>query len=190
MPLLDPPHCPNCNSEIDLKALWRAAPKGRGLFLSQPVGLACPACGAKLRVLQGWVQVSLLLTYLVPVVAAVFVGRVIPLDANSVRSQLSLVGLAIIWLAGFVLQQHNVPKLLRLRFLNEGETVRYPLVDRAKRDAALRAAIEEDERSQPAPAEDGPAWTCKACGEENPGTFNECWKCMKLRPEAGASSSS
>lgn len=25
-------------------------------------------------------------------------------------------------------------------------------------------------------------WKCPACGEENPGTFDSCWKCDALRP--------
>jgi hypothetical protein len=28
-----------------------------------------------------------------------------------------------------------------------------------------------------------PSWTCPDCGEDNPGTFNECWKCQRLRAE-------
>lgn len=27
----------------------------------------------------------------------------------------------------------------------------------------------------------GPPWKCRHCGEENPGNFNECWKCQKMR---------
>jgi hypothetical protein len=27
----------------------------------------------------------------------------------------------------------------------------------------------------------GPAWTCEHCQEENPGTFEECWKCQRMR---------
>ena len=29
---------------------------------------------------------------------------------------------------------------------------------------------------------EAPAWICKHCGEENPPTFDECWKCQKIRP--------
>ena len=28
----------------------------------------------------------------------------------------------------------------------------------------------------------GPPWTCPHCHEENPGNFEECWKCQKFRP--------
>ena len=29
----------------------------------------------------------------------------------------------------------------------------------------------------------GPSWTCPHCNESNPGNFNECWKCRRLRTE-------
>jgi hypothetical protein len=28
----------------------------------------------------------------------------------------------------------------------------------------------------------GPAWICARCHEENPGNFEECWKCQRNRP--------
>jgi hypothetical protein len=28
----------------------------------------------------------------------------------------------------------------------------------------------------------GPLWICPNCHEENPGNFEECWKCLKFRP--------
>ena len=27
----------------------------------------------------------------------------------------------------------------------------------------------------------GPSWTCLGCGEDNPGNFEECWKCQRIR---------
>jgi hypothetical protein len=27
-----------------------------------------------------------------------------------------------------------------------------------------------------------PTWTCRHCHEENPGNFEECWKCQRNRP--------
>jgi len=28
----------------------------------------------------------------------------------------------------------------------------------------------------------GPTWICEQCHEENPGNFEECWKCQRIRP--------
>jgi hypothetical protein len=32
-----------------------------------------------------------------------------------------------------------------------------------------------------------PPWDCKSCGEENPGNFDECWKCQAWRVEGAVS---
>jgi hypothetical protein len=32
------------------------------------------------------------------------------------------------------------------------------------------------------PIEGESDWTCRACGEVNPGNFDSCWKCDALRP--------
>jgi hypothetical protein len=32
----------------------------------------------------------------------------------------------------------------------------------------------------------GLAWNCPKCGEENPGNFNECWKCLEMRSISGS----
>jgi hypothetical protein len=32
----------------------------------------------------------------------------------------------------------------------------------------------------------GPAWRCSGCGEENPGTFESCWKCQADRAPAAS----
>ncbi len=29
------------------------------------------------------------------------------------------------------------------------------------------------------------SWKCLSCGEDNPGNFNECWKCQTIRPDTG-----
>ena len=30
-------------------------------------------------------------------------------------------------------------------------------------------------------ADVGPSWKCPGCGEDNPGNFEECWKCQRIR---------
>jgi hypothetical protein len=53
---------------------------------------------------------------------------------------------------------------------------------------ALDASLESVERSetQSKPESKGAAaseWICPNCHESNPGNFNECWKCMRVRAE-------
>jgi hypothetical protein len=71
MSILDPPRCPNCNSEIDLKELWRAAPKtNRGARFDEKIGVVCSVCGIKLRVLDHRVGITSLGLFILMVVIA------------------------------------------------------------------------------------------------------------------------
>jgi hypothetical protein len=92
----------------------------------------------------------------------------------------------ILCLAGFIFFQKSIPRLLQLRLFEEGEKAGFPLVTLAEDLAAMREEADR-ESIDLEPAEDtGPKWVCPQCHEENPGNFNECWKCLAMRPEAGA----
>lgn len=45
-----------------------------------------------------------------------------------------------------------------------------------------REVVAEFERSLRAPAESD--WTCRSCGEDNPGNFELCWRCREDRSGA------
>jgi hypothetical protein len=186
MGLLDPPRCPQCNSEISMTEFWQVAPKqSRGPSLSGSLGIVCPVCGVNLKVLQGRVQVSWLLAFVVPIAVALLVGRVIPLDSGTVSAKATLIALAAFYFGGFVLQGHYSPRLLTLRFLRDGETVEYPLVIRAK-ELAAEEKLAEEQLELESPDVGKPSWTCAKCREENPGNFDVCWKCQTAKP-AGSS---
>lgn len=44
--------------------------------------------------------------------------------------------------------------------------------------ALYKGARRKRDRSQQDPL---PVWICPACHEENPGNFEECWKCNRIR---------
>ena len=47
-----------------------------------------------------------------------------------------------------------------------------------------RPAAEADHvgpNDSPAPSDSPPTWVCPWCGEDNPGSFGECWKCQRVR---------
>jgi chromosome condensin MukBEF MukE localization factor len=71
---------------------------------------------------------------------------------------------------GFALQQHYIPRLLRLRFVRDGEAVDYPLETLAKEREAEEQLVREQQELE-SPDVGKPAWTCAGCGEENPGNF-------------------
>jgi hypothetical protein len=150
---------------------------------SGSLGIVCPVCGVNLKVLQGRVQVSWLLAFVVPIAVALLVGCVIPLDSGAVSAKATLIALAAFYFGGFALHGHYSPRLLTLRFLRDGETVEYPLVMRA-RELAAEAKLSEEQLELESPDLDKPAWTCAKCREENPGNFDICWKCQAARPEA------
>jgi hypothetical protein len=180
--MLDPPHCPNCQSVIDLTELWRAAPKSnRGSLLAGNVGIVCPVCGVKLRVLQGRVQVSGFLPYVVALSLGLLATSFFPPRDGSLKPKAAWVCVFAIFVVSFILQIRLIPRLFTLRYVQDGEQVGYPLVTLAENLEKQREALEADYLNQPEPA-DGPAWRCNSCGEENPGTFNECWKCLAMRP--------
>ncbi len=143
-------------------------------------------CGVKLRVLQGRVQVSLLLAFLLLIGLGFLIAQFSPVDRDSVGGKLRLFGLIAVYLGAVVVQWRWRPRLLQLRFVNDGETVEYPLVILARELAEERARdakLLEEQLELESPDVGKPAWTCGKCREENPGNFEFCWKCQAARPE-------
>jgi hypothetical protein len=165
---------------------WEVTPKqGRGAGLSGALGIVCPTCGVKLRVLQGRAQLSYVLVFGLPFALLLLVGQAIPLNSGTPSAKIALLCLGAIYFGGFILQQHYFPRLLQLRYLRDGEVVDYPLAKAAKEQAAEDEFFDE-QREMESPDTGKPAWKCASCGEENPGNFDVCWKCQKER--LGASS--
>jgi hypothetical protein len=163
------------------------APKqSKGSFLSGSPGIVCPVCGVKLRVLQGRVVASWALALVSPLIVLAILDSLSPVDHDSVSGKIRLVEFMALFGGGFVLQWRWTPRLLRLRFVNDGETVEYPLVIRARELAEERAAdakLLEEQLELESPDVGKPAWTCAKCHEENPGNFDICWKCQAARRE-------
>jgi hypothetical protein len=183
MSLLDRPRCPNCNSEVDLKELWRAAPKtGRGgTVIAGSVGLACPTCGVKLKVLQARLQIASVLLFLLPFGLVALFAYFDPFYKDEVMRRASVIILLVSYASGFFLVRRMSPRLLRLRLLKDGEKVRFPLEVAARIHEQEVSPIQDEEDE--APEIEGPTWVCPKCHEENPGNFDECWKCQTWRTE-------
>jgi hypothetical protein len=118
---------------------------------------------------------------MVPIGLGILLSYWSPVDRDSVRGKIWLIGCFALYGGGFILQARWTPRLLRLRFVNDGETVEYPLVIRAKELAAAEQ-LEEEQLELESPDVGKPAWTCAKCREENPGNFDICWKCQGARP--------
>jgi hypothetical protein len=163
-----------------------AAKQSRGTLLSGSLGIVCPVCGVKLRVLQGRVVASWALALVVPLIVLTLLDSLNPVDRDSVGGKIRLVEFMAVLGGSFVLQWCWTPRLLRLRFVNDGETLEYPLVVRARElaeDRATEAKLLEEQLELESPDVGKPAWTCVKCREENPGNFDICWKCQSVQPE-------
>jgi predicted RNA-binding Zn-ribbon protein involved in translation (DUF1610 family) len=184
MSLLDPPRCPNCNSEVALKELWDAAPKSSGgSVIVRPVGLACPICGVNLKVLQGRVLLALAFAHVIPFAVVVAVVFMPPWDSERERRLVSMGVLVIAYFGAFRLHRHLVPSLLRVRLIGDDRKVEFPLSKPATELNENRSAVSDALKLEP-DDDNRPVWVCPKCGEENPGNFDMCWKCQGAR--AGA----
>jgi hypothetical protein len=163
-----------------LTELWQAAPKSGNTIIDR-VGIACPVCGVKLRILQSRALVTRFLAIVVPFALMVISIFVAPVTRGSFDYKIRM-GVFVIVLFGAVsLQGRNNLRLLTVRLLQDNEDVRYPLVrpsilnpedEAAPKSSALQLEPTKDNR---------PSWVCAKCGEENPGNFDECWKCQTWR---------
>lgn len=178
MSFLDPPRCENCNSLVDLTELWQAAPRSGNAIIDR-VAIACPVCGVKLRVLQSRAYVTGLLAFIVPCAMMVVAIFLAPVTRGSMDYKIRMAIFAVVLVSAVVLHKRSIPRLLTVRLLRENEIARFPLArsttpapDPEAAPNALDLEPIEDER---------PSWNCPKCGEENPGNFNECWKCQTAR---------
>ena len=179
MSLLDLPRCPNCHSTIDLIELYRVAPKAGDTMIGR-IGIVCPVCGMNLRVLQARAYLIGLLAFFVPLVLAMTIYIAAPVARGSTEYSIRMAIFIVVFWVGTVLYRRSIPKLLTVRLLENGEVVHFPLTPSPKTEvnSEPRSALELT------PVEENrPAWTCAKCGEENPGNFDECWKCQTWRAE-------
>lgn len=172
MALLDPPQCPLCFSAVPLEQLWSVSPTNRSGLLIGRIGIICPACDAKLRVVQTRVVLGMLSTY------AVLMGGAFLLQTIDSLKQLYVFYVLGVVVPVVLIQQRTFPRLARLRVLKTGETVEFPLT---KLSQFADLDLDDEEAASSETASDEPAWKCKSCGEENPGSFDICWKCRSTR---------
>jgi peptidoglycan/LPS O-acetylase OafA/YrhL len=107
---------------MDLRQLWRIAPKtNRGSMMAGNVAIRCPVCGAKLGVLQGRAQLSGLLGFGMLILLAMIASQLRTPGDSRLRTALIAAPFVIIAIAGYIIQQRSIPRLLQVRPLEEGE---------------------------------------------------------------------
>jgi ribosomal protein L40E len=167
MLLLNEPHCPRCLSPLPLRSVFRGTPSGYSAVMFGRIGLECPSCGAKLRIIQARVAVAawvLFIVFLLGAKGLTSLMQLAHLGAGDKLQLLCVFGAGI----GMMLLPLLAPKLWRVRLVNPDEVVTFPLgTPKAEEDAT-------------------PGWVCSKCREKNPENFELCWKCGQLRPKAPA----
>jgi hypothetical protein len=190
MPVLAQPRCPQCLGEVPLKGLWWAARTNHFGFLIGKVGVRCSSCGAKLRVLENRVIASVIAAYLVLIASAIALGHAQLHDSHRHSGDETLPYVLIAVTALCLWQFYFARRLARLRFAQPGEALVFPLSPQPPNDEKDEdgESVESPYGDRDSSAEDDekPQWKCRACGEDNPGTFEMCWKCQAPRSDAAS----
>jgi hypothetical protein len=91
----------------------------------------------------------------------------------------TVIFIAVLW-GAIVLHKRRIPRLLTVRLLQDNEIVRFPLAQSIVSETEEKAVPESALELEPT-KDERPSWECLKCGEENPGNFDECWKCQTWR---------
>jgi hypothetical protein len=133
MPLLHDSRCPQCDSGLPLKVLWEFSRSSaydlvtKSGVLRGRIGIVCPNCGVKLRVVQTRIRVLLFLLWAVAFGGAWFVGEWMR-HAHVVLNQMpQVLGLVVLGTAIFLLQKYCIPHLAQVRLAGADEQLGFPL---------------------------------------------------------------
>jgi hypothetical protein len=189
MSMLDDPRCPRCQGAVPLRELWKEAPKVKGLFLQGKVGIVCPSCGGKLRVLESRVVFLTHGLFAIVCVASALLGDFERAHEIKPSEGLQFLTLAPLVAGMFFLQWRYAYRFASVRNLKDGELVSFPLsvsesldlLDEKNIDMALLSRVAAELKKDTAEAR---TWTCPKCKEQNPGEFDSCWKCQTAHGDA------
>ena len=133
MPLLHDSRCPQCDSGLPLKVLWEFARSSayglvtRSGVLRGRIGIVCPNCRVKLRVVQTRIWVFLFLLWAFAFGGAWFVGEWMR-HAHVVLNRMSQVaGLVVLGTTIWLLEKYCIPHLAQVRLAGAGEQLGFPL---------------------------------------------------------------
>src|SRR5579859_5171906 len=133
MPFLHQSRCPKCDSGLPLKVLWefsRTSLYGlvnRSGTLKGKIGIVCPNCGVKLRVVQTRIRVFLVLTWLVAYGVAWSVGEWMRHDHVVLSRIYGIPGVLVFFFAVWLLQKYLIPHLAQVRLAGADEQLGFPL---------------------------------------------------------------
>jgi hypothetical protein len=188
MTFLNDPRCPRCQAPVPLGSLWKRAAKDRGaIFLVGRIGICCPSCGARLRVLQAGLITGALASFVVLCAAFGALGSMEHAKLGAAKANLNLLLIAPGIVGWLILFRRYGYQFASVRPVEDGETVSFPLskpvveepMDGERPDRQTSARRQSQVALEPAGHADPerPAWICPECKEENPGQFDRCCIC-------------
>ena len=136
MSILSKPTCTQCGSALPLRVLWRFARASderspyhwlnrSGLFQTK-VGVECPNCGAKYRVIQTRIHVVRLLFWGLLFAAAAIIGSWSRRQGFEAGAEIQVVLFALVVACGFALERFT-PYFTQVRPVQDGENLGFPL---------------------------------------------------------------
>ena len=142
--------------------------------------MICPVCGIQLRVLDGRMAAASVGLFILIMIGA---GLVVAMGRSFLNDSPIFFVFYIVCMVGYFMSEKYRARLLQLQVLEAGVKPGFPLVTLAEDLKAAREAAEEDTVVLEEAPDTGPAWICPKCQAENPGNFDECWKCQTWRTD-------
>jgi hypothetical protein len=173
MPFVELPRCPVCASSVSLREVYKLVGTDRLGLLRHKSGIVCPSCSTKLRISQGRSLLAVIGTFVLWVTIAATSASALPRDNRVIYP------LAVVWaLLLLAVQRFAAERFAVLKRREGSDPLDFPIEDRKQQLAKLQFSDEPEEFQ---PQANGPNWKCAQCGEENPSSFETCWKCNKAR---------
>jgi hypothetical protein len=133
MPNLPYTGCPQCGGGLPIKVLWdfsrhsRFDLVGRHGTLTGRIGIACPNCGAKLRIIQTRIRIFLATSSAVFFAMASYLLVTIHAHQSALNEWPLFLGLTLTYVALNVLQRALIPHLTQVRLALPEEHSGFPL---------------------------------------------------------------
>ena len=133
MPNLPYARCPRCGSALPIKVLWdfsrhsRFELIGRYGTLTGRIGIACPSCGIKLRVVQTRIRIFLVVTSVAFFATVASLLRSMHVQHLSLNKLPEVLGVVLASFALYLLQRAVIPHLTQVQPAQPDEHLGYPL---------------------------------------------------------------
>jgi hypothetical protein len=134
--------CPQCSSGLPLKVLWefsRSSAYGlvtRSGILRGNIGILCPNCGVKLRIVQTRIKVFVFVIWVATALGVALTGAYVRHAHVNVNQQYQVWSVVALLCAIGLFQRYAVVRLAQVRLAEPGEQLGFPLSGAYKKPLA------------------------------------------------------